>query len=441
MSIGKLCFFLGIFINVLPVVLLYESLESHQKVQAILKSDSYSNNIVPFPRDYTPNGAPPPPLVVSVNLALRDIEHIDDVKMELKLQVSLRQIWVDSRLQYSSSGDNDFITFNGDTPQKPWTPDLFIQNEKTSAVHSTIRPNSFLRIFSNGTVFYSVRISLTLACPMKLERFPFDKQTCHIQLSSHGYSNKTLVVMWDMGTGIEHIAGKDENKHLPQFRFVQQRMGRCLARTAAGDYSAVYFEMDFKRQLPYYISQFFIPCIMLNVVSWVAFWLGPAMEARLSLTVTVLLTLSTQIAGISQGLAPVSYTTGFTIFSGACLTFATVAILQSATAFYIRSEGGIFLIFGRRKVQEVVSMTDLEKGGIGFHEEKRPSKYSETTSGKIDQIASVVVPLSFTAFLVVYFTVYLWNFGDSTATVNELSFPGESENHYYKACKGWKQLD
>ena len=48
---------------------------------------------------------------------------------------------------------------------------------------------------------------------------------------------------------------------------------------------------------------------MLVIVSWVSFWLDPnAIPARVSLGVTTLLTMATQISGINASLPPVSYT-------------------------------------------------------------------------------------------------------------------------------------
>lgn len=56
---------------------------------------------------------------------------------------------------------------------------------------------------------------------------------------------------------------------------------------------------------------------MLVIVSWVSFWLDPnAIPARVSLGVTTLLTMATQISGINSSLPPVSYTKAIDVWTG-----------------------------------------------------------------------------------------------------------------------------
>ena len=45
-------------------------------------------------------------------------------------------------------------------------------------------PNILLRIHPNGEILYSIRLSLTLACPMDLKYYPLDRQTCSIAMAS-----------------------------------------------------------------------------------------------------------------------------------------------------------------------------------------------------------------------------------------------------------------
>ena len=45
-------------------------------------------------------------------------------------------------------------------------------------------PNKLMRIFPDGKVLYSQRLTLKLDCPMKLQKFPIDNQTCTINIGS-----------------------------------------------------------------------------------------------------------------------------------------------------------------------------------------------------------------------------------------------------------------
>ena len=68
-----------------------------------------------------------------------------------------------------------------------------------------------------------------------------------------------------------------------------------------GEYSCLSVDLVFKRQFSYYLITIYVPGCMLVIVSWVNFWLDPkAVPARVALGVTTLLTMSTQVRGISN---------------------------------------------------------------------------------------------------------------------------------------------
>ena len=72
-------------------------------------------------------------------------------------------------------------------PTQVWMPDTFFRNEKIGRFHNILQPNLYVRVFPNGDVLYSIRVSLTCACSMHLALFPLDKQTCNLDVASCKY--------------------------------------------------------------------------------------------------------------------------------------------------------------------------------------------------------------------------------------------------------------
>ncbi|XP_077562421.1 glycine receptor alpha 1 isoform X1 [Haemaphysalis longicornis] len=270
------------------------------------------------------------PALVRVNIYIRSISRIDDVTMEYTVQMTFREQWRDERLQYDDLGGQvRYLTLT--EPDKLWKPDLFFSNEKEGHFHNIIMPNVLLRIHPNGDVLFSIRISLVLSCPMNLKFYPLDKQICSIVMVSYGYTTEDLVFLWKEGDPVQVT----KNLHLPRFTLERFQTDYCTSRTNTGEYSCLRVDLVFKREFSYYLIQIYIPCCMLVIVSWVSFWLDPtSIPARVSLGVTTLLTMATQISGINASLPPVSYTKAIDVWTGVCLTFVFGALLEFALVNY-----------------------------------------------------------------------------------------------------------
>ncbi|XP_055544948.1 glutamate-gated chloride channel isoform X2 [Wyeomyia smithii] len=270
------------------------------------------------------------PAVVRVNIFVRSISKIDDVTMEYSVQLTFREQWLDERLKFDDIGGRlKYLTLTD--PNRVWMPDLFFSNEKEGHFHNIIMPNVYIRIFPYGSVLYSIRISLTLACPMNLKLYPLDRQVCSLRMASYGWTTADLVFLWKEGDPVQVV----KNLHLPRFTLEKFLTDYCNSKTITGEYSCLKVDLLFKREFSYYLIQIYIPCCMLVIVSWVSFWLDQgAVPARVSLGVTTLLTMATQTSGINASLPPVSYTKAIDVWTGVCLTFVFGALLEFALVNY-----------------------------------------------------------------------------------------------------------
>ena len=70
---------------------------------------------------------------------------------------------------------------------KIWVPDTFFANEKWAQFHQATTFNTFIRIRANGDVLRSIRLTVTSSCPMNLQYFPMDRQSCTIEVESCEY--------------------------------------------------------------------------------------------------------------------------------------------------------------------------------------------------------------------------------------------------------------
>ncbi|XP_044017404.1 glutamate-gated chloride channel isoform X8 [Aphidius gifuensis] len=375
------------------------------------------------------------PTYVHVNIFVRSISKIDDVTMEYSVQLTFREQWLDERLKFNDYGGRlKYLTLTEST--RVWMPDLFFSNEKEGHFHNIIMPNVYIRIFPNGNVLYSIRISLTLSCPMNLKLYPLDRQTCSLRMASYGWTTDDLVFVWKEGDPVQVV----KNLHLPRFTLEKFLTDYCNSKTNTGEYSCLKVDLLFKREFSYYLIQIYIPCCMLVIVSWVSFWLDQsAVPARVSLGVTTLLTMATQTSGINASLPPVSYTKAIDVWTGVCLTFVFGALLEFALVNYA-SRSDMHRENIKKKYREIEHSSSVEEpdGTANFqmkplvrHREDtmlmdkmrqceihmQPQKKNccrswlskfPTRSKRIDVISRIVFPLVFALFNLAYWSTYLF---------------------------------
>ncbi|XP_061392840.1 glutamate-gated chloride channel isoform X17 [Musca vetustissima] len=400
--------------------------EKEKKVlDQILGAGKYDARIRPSGINGTDGAA-----VVSVNIFVRSISKIDDVTMEYSVQLTFREQWTDERLKFDDiQGRLKYLTLT--EANRVWMPDLFFSNEKEGHFHNIIMPNVYIRIFPNGSVLYSIRISLTLACPMNLKLYPLDRQICSLRMASYGWTTNDLVFLWKEGDPVQVV----KNLHLPRFTLEKFLTDYCNSKTNTGEYSCLKVDLLFKREFSYYLIQIYIPCCMLVIVSWVSFWLDQgAVPARVSLGVTTLLTMATQTSGINASLPPVSYTKAIDVWTGVCLTFVFGALLEFALVNYAsRSDMHKENMKKKRRDLEQASIdaasdlldTDsnatfamLRQCEVHMQAPKRPnccktwlSKFPTrqcSRSKRIDVISRITFPLVFALFNLVYWSTYLF---------------------------------
>ncbi|VDO41389.1 unnamed protein product [Haemonchus placei] len=281
------------------------------------------------------------PVLVTVNIYLRSISKIDDVNMEYSAQFTFREEWVDARLAYGRFEDEStevppFVVLatseNADQSQQIWMPDTFFQNEKEARRHLIDKPNVLIRIHKDGSILYSVRLSLVLSCPMSLEFYPLDRQNCLIDLASYAYTTQDIKYEWKEQNPVQQKDGLRQS--LPSFELQDVVTKYCTSKTNTGEYSCLRTQMVLRREFSYYLLQLYIPSFMLVIVSWVSFWLDKdSVPARVTLGTMVIIS-----SGINAKLPPVSYTKAIDVWIGVCLAFIFALLEYAVVNYYGRKE-------------------------------------------------------------------------------------------------------
>uniref|UniRef100_M4A7B5 Gamma-aminobutyric acid receptor subunit gamma-3 n=1 Tax=Xiphophorus maculatus TaxID=8083 RepID=M4A7B5_XIPMA len=270
------------------------------------------------------------PIVIDVDIFVNSIGPVSSINMEYQIDIIFAQTWTDSRLRYNST--MKILTLNSNMVGLIWLPDTIFRNSKTADSHWITMPNQLLRIWNDGKILYTLRLTINAECQLQLHNFPMDEHSCPLIFSSYGYSQDEMIYKWRKNS-VE--AADQKSWRLYQFNFMGLRNTTDVIKTTAGDYVVMTVYFDLSRRMGYFTIQTYIPCILTVVLSWVSFWIKKdATPARTALGITTVLTMTTLSSVARTSLPRVSYVTAMDLFVTVCFLFVFAALMEYATLNY-----------------------------------------------------------------------------------------------------------
>ncbi|XP_035212940.1 gamma-aminobutyric acid receptor alpha-like [Stegodyphus dumicola] len=290
------------------------------------------------------------PTIVTTNFLIRSMGPISELDMEYSMDCYFRQKWTDRRLMFE--GPIPSLSLNIKMLEGIWKPDTYFHNGKGSYLHTITLPNKLLRIFQDGQVLYSMRLTIKATCPMLLQNFPMDKQSCPLVFGSYGYTLDHLMYQWDPNGAVS----LNEGLVLSQYDLIDFPMKNATISAKTGMFSVLQVNFNLRRHMGYFLIQVYVPCILIVVLSWVSFWINREATAdRVGLGITTVLTLSTFGLDTKTDLPKVSYPTALDWFVIMCFTFVIATLLEFAGVHY-------FTKIGSGEFPCVGSGSDTEEG-------------------------------------------------------------------------------
>ncbi|XP_049685290.1 gamma-aminobutyric acid receptor subunit alpha-6 isoform X4 [Accipiter gentilis] len=269
---------------------------------------------------------------VKTDIYVTSFGPVSDVEMEYTMDVFFRQTWTDERLKFS--GPTEILRLNNLMVSKIWTPDTFFRNGKKSIAHNMTTPNKLFRIMQNGTILYTMRLTINADCPMRLVNFPMDGHACPLKFGSYAYPKSEIIYTWKKGP-LHSVEVPQESSSLLQYDLIGQTVSSETIKSNTGEYSLQLLYFHLQRKIGYYLIQTYIPCIMTVVLSQVVFWINKeSVPARTVAGITTVLTMTTLSISARHSLPKVSYATAMDWFIAVCFAFVFSALIEFAAVNY-----------------------------------------------------------------------------------------------------------
>uniref|UniRef100_A0A8C3IY93 Gamma-aminobutyric acid type A receptor subunit alpha4 n=1 Tax=Chrysemys picta bellii TaxID=8478 RepID=A0A8C3IY93_CHRPI len=286
--------------------------------------DGYDNRLRP--------GFGGPVTEVKTDIYVTSFGPVSDVEMEYTMDVFFRQTWVDKRLKYD--GPIEILRLNNMMVSKVWTPDTFFRNGKKSVSHNMTAPNKLFRIMRNGTILYTMRLTISAECPMRLVDFPMDGHACPLKFGSYAYPKSEMIYTWTKGPE-QSVEVPEESSSLVQYDLLGHTVSTETVKSITGEYVVMTVYFHLRRKMGYFMIQTYIPCIMTVILSQVSFWINKeSVPARTVFGITTVLTMTTLSISARHSLPKVSYATAMDWFIAVCFAFVFSALIEFAAVNY-----------------------------------------------------------------------------------------------------------
>ncbi|UJR35796.1 hypothetical protein I4U23_028544 [Adineta vaga] len=239
-------------------------------------------------------------LTVTMSLALQQIIDFDE-KNEI-IVISGWLTWHDYSLNWKPEEYGGIQSIRVPSTHV-WTPDIYLYNSADDNFEGTMKTN--LVVQHNGTILFVPPGILKSICPFNIDSFPF--------------VSVNLTIDGDQGQLDAYV--KNAEWELLSFLAVRKAVVYECCPTV---YPFALFTIRIRRRTLYYVVNIVVPCVLISFMTILGFLLPPDSGEKLTLQITILLSI-VMFSLLISGIIPASSTALPTIV----MYFATVMCMCS----------------------------------------------------------------------------------------------------------------
>ncbi|GIY97886.1 glycine receptor subunit alpha-1 [Caerostris extrusa] len=357
-----------------------------------------------FPSDYNKYDAPGSPAHVYLDLSVMDVDRVDDgimrrslntlrnsvFEQEFSIQTYIIEQWVDERLNLSTWVQSDEVNslFPTVLAKDIWTPDLVFDNAKRGVLFGLSLPNTQIRVSRTGCLYRSSRYNLVIGCRMKFHFYPMDTQLCFLKLALLSNPDRKVLLHWAEEAvppyrKTQSIVFTNDIQPL-KYNLLPPSSYKTTEQWTAGNYTYLYANFTFVRRISSSLLNVYVPSTLVVFLSWISFWLDvAAVPARITLGVTSLLTLATQVVQARSGLPTISYMTAMDIWLFVCLLTVFGSLLEYAFTYQIYFVNRKHLASGSQASENISSDRQNRKDEVRSRNSSKVQMMSVTRPKRI----------------------------------------------------------
>ena len=229
------------------------------------------------------------PLQVKVEVYLRSVLGIDESKGVLTSSFSVGIEWNDFNLKWNTSEHGNVSRIKMDE-HEVWTP-YFIPANAIKWREKFGLETNLVTVYNDGIVFLLVGGTVQSKCDVDVQYFPFDIQTCVIELSPYGNYHYDIEIISE---GVNQVIYQPSNQWI------------LLSATSKSSfyYVSPYTEvtLTLKRRYTFFLMNMFAPILMMLFLNTLVFFLPAESGERIGYATVCLLSLAVYMSLLSENM-------------------------------------------------------------------------------------------------------------------------------------------
>ncbi|XP_034437322.1 neuronal acetylcholine receptor subunit alpha-7a [Hippoglossus hippoglossus] len=256
-----------------------ELLTSYQRLERPVHNDSHT-------------------LTVSLGLSLMQIIDVDEKNQILTTNIWLHLYWNDDYLQWNPE-EYPGVTHVRFPENLIWKPDILLYNSADERFDATFHTN--ILVNSSGGCSYIPPGIFKSTCYIDVRWFPFDVQKCELKFGSWTHGGWSV----DLKMVEPDITAYTANGEWDLVEVTGQKNKR-IYDCCVEPYYDVTFTLVMRRRTLYYGLNLLIPCVLISTLALLVFLLPADSGEKISLGITVLLSLTVFMLLVAEIMPPTS---------------------------------------------------------------------------------------------------------------------------------------
>ncbi|XP_072042453.1 neuronal acetylcholine receptor subunit alpha-9-like [Amphiura filiformis] len=309
--------------------------DSHKKLRKALfghhngRHDNYDRAVRPVIYANTTT-------VVEMQFFVAQVLDVDERLETFKINAWLTMRWFDEYLMwdpYDYQGLENFKIAKDEL----WMPDLWLYNNAGSR-YEDYTANSQCSVFYTGRVVWQSPAIIKTHCTMDVTNFPFDFQTCSVVFGPWQHTTDEILLngsgsaeLYLRSSGEWEIISFNVSNRIQEYRI--------YADDPLEAYSYVEYSVALRRVPTYFVFYLIMPCSLISATTLLSFFLPAESGEKISLGITVLLSLTVFLLLVAELLPPSGAVPIVAIYYATTMVMVSLSLSFSVVVLNLHHRG------------------------------------------------------------------------------------------------------